>query len=327
MTLTTRSGQDAALFQAYGSNSSLTDITMVEVDLTARGYPAHTVYELPATYRYLDDDVVPVFQADTAGNGTFVAVTPAIQQFGRIFLSTPRGATDVVRCHSGNYLTLVAIAGATNFKVSADWKTESKMLLGYSVPYKLLLYKEWSVTFDRILLGTSATLTTGMTGSNNDITLTHEPGGAAGDLISLQLDDPGTTNTLDISVSGQAIVVTLGYASGAINTTASALVNALNSSPAVLALGVTARVKTGDTGAGLVTVLAHTHLSGGLDPSAYSDQDTKVIIVLFSDEDAEERWEGWGVLPKVDTTINSDSSVLENVTVEPYGPLFWMTAA
>ena len=64
----------AAVYTTSGVTASLSSEAMQEVDMTSQGYPRYTVYEITAPgKRYLAREVTPVFQADTGGDGNFVA--------------------------------------------------------------------------------------------------------------------------------------------------------------------------------------------------------------------------------------------------------------
>ena len=110
----------------------------------------------------------------------------------------------------------------------------------------------------------AATLTTSMTGADNDIVLTARPKGAAGNDITIELVDPGEDKTSEtVAVTGTNIVVTLRKSTATLST-ATQLVAALKASLPAMRL-VTAAVKGGDSGAGNVIALAHTHLASGAD--------------------------------------------------------------
>lgn len=115
---------------------------------------------------------------------------------------------------------------------------------------------------------TAATLSTSMTGANNDIVLTAVNKGVVGNSITLTLVAPGTNNAaLGIVVTGTNIVANLATdGSAAITTTASQLLAALAASAPAAAL-VTGALKGSDTGATAVTALATTSLTGGLEYS------------------------------------------------------------
>jgi hypothetical protein len=109
----------------------------------------------------------------------------------------------------------------------------------------------------------AAALTTSLTGNNNDITLTANPG-AAGNNVSLTLVNPGSTASASVSVTGSAITVNLAYATGAITTTGAQLVALINGNAQAAALVSAANAASND-GTGLVTALSVTSLSGGAD--------------------------------------------------------------
>ena len=90
--------------------------------------------------------------------------------------------------------------------------------------------------------------------------------GEAGNDISVALVDPGGNNAaLAVAVDGRAITISLATdAGGAITTTATLLVAALNADGEANAL-VTGAVT--DTGGGVVAAAAATALAGGTDPA------------------------------------------------------------
>lgn len=112
---------------------------------------------------------------------------------------------------------------------------------------------------------TKASLTTAMTGANNDIKLTAVAGGTGGNAITLALVDPSANSqTLAIVVTGNAIVANLATdGGGAIITTASQLLTALAASAPATALA-TGALAPSNNGSGAVTALTATHLTGGL---------------------------------------------------------------
>ncbi len=327
MVLAFKTGRDAAFWIANGSDNDLTNEPLQEVDLSAEGYARYTVYEVAdATKRYLNDNETPVVQFDTAGDNNFQAVTPAEIQYagGRILLSTPRGATDVGRIASGHYLTPTQYLGAMNYRLEEEWITDEVMCLGDQAPRTLLIAKRWSGSVEGYWCKSQATLVTNMAGDDNDIVLTHEPGGTEGHDISLELVDPGAENpTIDVAVTGKAIVVTLACnAVPAITTTASQLVAALNASEAVLRLGVTAALKSGNTGAGIVTALAHTHLSGGADQVDWGSETSKVIGIFYKDYDDDVRQEGYCVISNFVPDTDPNKAIRTKLDIKGTGPLY-----
>lgn len=102
-------------------------------------------------------------------------------------------------------------------------------------------------------------------GANNSLTFTADTPGALGNDISIQYRDPGGASAvLGVTVVGKFILVNLGRAASAINTTATALAAAVNAVPAAAALVNIANTSP-DTGAGLVTAMPRTFLEKGQD--------------------------------------------------------------
>jgi hypothetical protein len=92
------------------------------------------------------------------------------------------------------------------------------------------------------------------------VTYTAISRGTAGNAVTIRLIDPGADGSLSISVVGTAISVTLAYATGAVTTTASQLVTAINGDVSASAL-----VAASGSGASPLTALVTTHLAGGVD--------------------------------------------------------------
>lgn len=110
----------------------------------------------------------------------------------------------------------------------------------------------------------AATLALGVVGNNNSLTFTAKESGAPGNSITITYVDPGGVSaTLGIVVTGNNIVVNLGRASSAINTTAADIITAIQGNAQSNAL-VSVANTSGSSGAGLVTAEANTALSGGV---------------------------------------------------------------
>lgn len=111
---------------------------------------------------------------------------------------------------------------------------------------------------------TKATLTTALTGDNNDLKYTSKLNGALGNAITVEYVDPDGANAeLAVSVDGTAITVSLATgAAKAITTTASDIATAIAAHAEANALVAVANAGS-DTGAGTVTEMAATALTGG----------------------------------------------------------------
>lgn len=118
-----------------------------------------------------------------------------------------------------------------------------------------------NVTFKLVDGRLAALTTTAAAGINGRITLTDKSRHrGTQDPVTITLVDPGVTHTLSVVVTGVNIVVTLGYATGAITTTATALKAILDATAAALALVTTTLP---GTGASLVSAQAVTSLALG----------------------------------------------------------------
>ena len=127
----------------------------------------------------------------------------------------------------------------------------------------------------------ASSLTTALTGANNDIVFTARTGGVVGNGITIKYTDPGTTHTLSVAVSGTDIVITLGYATGAIISTAAGIKTLIDNDADTVVL-VSVANATGNVGTGVVTAMTETALTGGSDTGVDGDYpehlDTPIII-------------------------------------------------
>lgn len=117
----------------------------------------------------------------------------------------------------------------------------------------------------------SATLTTNLTGSNNDLVFSSVVKAESADDITVKYTDPYNPNqALNISISGNDINVLLATdSSGAIITTAAQIITAIQASTEASILVTVANV-TGSDGSGIVKSMAKTNLAGGT-VGIYSD--------------------------------------------------------
>lgn len=316
--VTPLAGRYAAVYLANGANNDYSSEAMSEVNLSAYGFARYTVYQITnAARRCMNDDEVPTF----ASTGSLPTIKEIQYPLGRVIFNTAAGSGDTITCATGHYLTISQFLGCLNFQLNKGWQTEVYQHLRDMVPSTALTYKKWDASVQAHAMFTQATYTSSGGNAHSHFTLTHEPGGTAGNDISIQLIDPAGTSALSISVVGKAIAVTLAYATGAITTTAKQLVTALGKSDAVLALGVTAKVKTGETGAGIVAAITpHEHLSGGLNSTDYSTEDDKVVAIFYVNYDTGSRHVGFGIIEKFDPQIAANTLVKTGLTFRNYGP-------
>lgn len=114
--------------------------------------------------------------------------------------------------------------------------------------------------------GNNATLTTALTGNNNDILFTARKSGVSGNIIQIQYFNPATpSQPLSVTLTGSLIKVNLATnASSQITTTASEILTAIANSTQAKSL-VKPVLAAGNNGVGIVTALAATNLTGGTD--------------------------------------------------------------
>lgn len=126
----------------------------------------------------------------------------------------------------------------------------------------------------------SASLVTGAEGDNNAILWTARHPGTSGNDLTVALLDPGeTAQSLEVSVNGNAISVSLATdGGGAITSTAADVIAAVAQDDGANAL-VIADNEGSSTGAGVVAAVGATELTGGTD---ISDEIKTVINGLIA---------------------------------------------
>jgi hypothetical protein len=111
--------------------------------------------------------------------------------------------------------------------------------------------------------GTFATLTTALTGTNNDLTYTARAGGTPGNSVTVAYVVAGLNTALSVTVAGSAITVNVATdGAGAATSTANQVRTAVLASAAAMAL-VSNVTLAEAAGTGVVTALAATALTGG----------------------------------------------------------------
>lgn len=123
----------------------------------------------------------------------------------------------------------------------------------------------------RTTAGTASSLTTSLTGDDNDLVFTARTVGTGGDAITVEYVDPSANDAaLSVDVTGDAITVNLATDSGGtITSTANEVRQALIESADAMALVSVAFASSND-GSGVVTALAATNLAGGVAPAIAS---------------------------------------------------------
>jgi len=117
---------------------------------------------------------------------------------------------------------------------------------------------------DAVLAGTFATLTTNITGADNDIVYTAKKVGTAGNAVQVQYAGLGVSQPLTIVVTGNLVKINARTsAASAPLSTASEIVAAVNADALANNL-VSAKLKAPDTGAGVIAIMSATNLAGGV---------------------------------------------------------------
>lgn len=134
----------------------------------------------------------------------------------------------------------------------------------------------------------AATLSTSLTGTNNDLDFTAVTAGLAGNLITIAYVNPGAeTASESVSVSGTAITVTLRSVSSTLSTAAQ--VKAAIEANAEADALVSVANKSGNDGSGVVTAMTATALAGGVNATEAMagdqmiDQQNRLIYTAMTD--------------------------------------------
>lgn len=142
-------------------------------------------------------------------------------------------------------------------------------------------------------------------GSNKDLELTSlilgdGPSGDGVSAISFEIAVAGNNTPLSIDVTDYAIVANSATGpAGAATSTARDIMHALQADADAMAL-VKVRLASGSDGSGIPGVLAHTHLSGGVDPAAFDQLGEDLVAEFYWDSSASKiRTSGVIILEKV----------------------------
>jgi hypothetical protein len=254
MVLSPLDGRYVDIYYGSGTPNDYSNEPMQEVALA--GYAAHTVYRITAeAKRILHDSQVPVFQHDTGGNGTFVTYTPTEIWFGAGYIVGPAlGASDVVRCQSGKYLTPQKLFGCMSRGVTDKTAALDITCYGDQAEQRYPGLDDWDGKMDVFAAKLCAELQTIGGIANSHFILRDIAGGVPGNNKSITITQ-STTLTVTVNTLDLAITLATG------GNTANQVMNAINTSAAVKAIGLAAYPVPGETGAGNVAVLAHQHLN------------------------------------------------------------------
>jgi hypothetical protein len=111
--------------------------------------------------------------------------------------------------------------------------------------------------------GVRASLTTAMTGTNNDITFRAQYGGTAGNSLRVRIVVAGASTPLSVSRSGNDITINSATSgASAATSTARQVIDAVNANKDIVNV-LTCETAAANDGTGVVTALAFTNLTGG----------------------------------------------------------------
>jgi hypothetical protein len=322
-----------ALYTTSGATGALSNEAMSNVDLTAVGYTAYTVYEITAAAkRYLPRTETFVFEADTSGDGKFATVTPTKVDYpgGRIYLSAARNSDDVVRCASGKYYTTITpLLGASVSKLNFGPQLVEVPLLGDSYVRRFPTVTDWTFNVDAYKCKGVAEYTTNLAGAtNNDLTFYHS-GGTAGNSITIELSDPGVASPLSVAVAGNVVTVTLASSAvPAVTSTANQVMDLVNSDGKCVTLGFRAKLAPGNTGIGLMASTGGAKaLTGGLNAQDHTaKKGVELIAIFYYSTSGDARYEGYCQFESEDWTFDPKSVQIEALSFKGNGPLYRRTS-
>jgi hypothetical protein len=244
------------------------------------------------------------------------AVTPIVIEFtGGYFLlgSTPGGAVTA----DFSYFAAAQVGGVRGFDLDMQQVTEESGCIGDLGSKPEAMYLKWTLKANKHFWDVKASLTTAFAGNNNDMILVARSNGIKGNDISLECLG-GVSQTLAVRVNnGTDIIVQLGTnGSGTITSTTNDVRAAMYANDAIMFLLQSILNSGGDDGTGTPAIMAHTHLTGGLDPDYLTRMltATKVAVIAYIDSTGGilERFEGIGEITKVEDTV-----VFGKITQEP----------
>jgi hypothetical protein len=315
-----------------GITGDLADEPMSELDWTALGYPARTVYQITApANRYLARSVVPTFEVDDGGG--FDPLVPAEIQYagGVIILSAPLAGAYTVQCATAKaYTTQTTLLGGTVARLTSGPQLQDVTLLGDAYVRRYPTVNDFSFTLDSFALRTEASYTTSGGNANSHIVFEHDLGGTAGNSYTISLVDPAAASqSLSVSVSGKAVTVSLATdGAKAITSTANAVVQAIHDSPGCAFINFTAHKVTSETGLGIVADTGGAQsLANGLDADHHVAKfNIPLIVSMYSNTSADTRWEGYCYLESIDSGFDPKSVLTENLSFKGDDKLYYRPA-
>lgn len=248
MVLSPSPGSFVDIYAGFGAASDYSSEAMEAVTMT--GYAARRVFRITAeAKRIMHDSAVPTF---TLGGSP---VTPSEIWYGAgyIVFAAVQAAGSMV-CVTGKYLPPVRIFGCVARSVEDKTSPVDITCYGDTAIKRAPGLKEWSGKLDAFAAKLCAELQTIGGNANSHFILRDVADGVAGNAKSITITQ---STTLTVALTTHDVTVTL--ATG--GNTANAVINAINATATVIADGLMAYPVPGETGTGLIALLAHQHLN------------------------------------------------------------------
>lgn len=248
MVLSPLNGSYVDVFYGAGTASDYSSEAMEAV--TQVGYAARQVFRIAdATKRIMHDSAVPTFTL--AGS----AVVPDCIWYGAgyIVFNAAQGAGSMV-CVTGKYLPPLRLFGCVARSVEDKSAKVDITCYGDTAVQCSPGLKDWSGQLDAFVAKLCAELQTIGGNANSHFILRDVAGGVAGNAKSITITQ---STTLTVTLNTHDVAVTL--ATG--GNTANEVINAINTTPTVIADGLMAYPVPGESGTGLIALLAHQHLN------------------------------------------------------------------
>ncbi len=312
-----------------GATGALANEAMSELDLSAWGYPARSVYQITtAANRYLARSAVPTFEVDDGGG--FDPLVPAEIQYagGVIILSTPLAGAYTVRCATGTaYTTTTNLIGGSVARMTTGPTLVDTPILGDTYARRVPAVTDFSFTLDAFAVNTCAAYTTTGGNVNSHVTYTHTPGGTTGNSYTVNMVDPGLAGqSLSVTVAAKAITINLATdGAKAITSTANQVISAVNNSSGCNYIKVHANKVGAETGAGVVAATGGAKsFTGGLDITDHTLKfGVTLIVEIYFSTTADSRLEGYCYLESLGDTFNPKGVITENLTFKGDGKLYF----
>ena len=316
-------GMYAAVYFIDGAGIAVTNEAMEEVNDIENGNPKYTVYQITdEDKQFLDPTVTPTFEKQLHGAGDFSAISSGdIREIqypgGRVVLEAAINNDDVIRMATGSYKAKTQIWGALTTKIKDGSVVKECTPLGATAKRNVPIIEDMNVSLDIFLNKVCAQLVA------NDLILTHQKGGTAGNTKKFAMLNPAGLNTLSIAIVGNEITVTLGHDGANIISTNQNVVDIVNASPEVIRLGVVCECDLDDASS-LASAFVQDSLAGGLDPVNYSTKKSSLFgMEIFANESDNIKWQGYFYISSIDSDVSNEDIVKQSLTMDSFGQLYY----